>query len=333
MSKNIEINIKNESGYEVLYPNIKANNVIDFSGNNPLLSDSTKEQYELNNQAVVDDVLKLLSRFQNGLGKEWLWDKQKVEQKYELGEKTNYITNYSWGRDDKEYDVSYSDTLNISPDGTATLSNPQTITLTYKEYSAANILAGKFFIGLTLVESTYEDILLYGDPNGTPSQGNRGNMWYGTMFPASPVLNTRIETTHEYINNFDENKYPPTETDGYKYISLGQFGDKVRFIINNYIGTGNYGSSSPNVLEFESEPKLVFITAKAGAYWVFFNTEILNYDYIGYSYLMLSSDNPQNKNNCAKLDRDTNTLYWYSSSGDSLQFNENGIIYYYIALT
>lgn len=56
MSQSIQMNIKNEDGYEDLYPNIKANNVVDFSGNNPLLTQETISMYGLDGTATPDQV-------------------------------------------------------------------------------------------------------------------------------------------------------------------------------------------------------------------------------------------------------------------------------------
>lgn len=64
MVKNIEMNIKNQDGsYDTLYPNISAKSVVDFSGDNPLLTASTAALFGLGGTAVPDDVLKKISVF------------------------------------------------------------------------------------------------------------------------------------------------------------------------------------------------------------------------------------------------------------------------------
>lgn len=63
MAKNIEMNIKKEDGYEVLYPNVKANSVIDFTGDNPLLKEETVALFAgLPENPVPDDVFHILSK-------------------------------------------------------------------------------------------------------------------------------------------------------------------------------------------------------------------------------------------------------------------------------
>lgn len=62
-NRNIEINYKTNEGYDILYPNITARNVIDFNDDvNLILKNSTKALYGLGNEAVPDDVLATLSK-------------------------------------------------------------------------------------------------------------------------------------------------------------------------------------------------------------------------------------------------------------------------------
>lgn len=71
MAKNIEINIKNSTGYEVLYPNVQASNVINFSSSNSLLNSSTASLFNLGSGSTPDQVFQILSKAalvnQNGL--------------------------------------------------------------------------------------------------------------------------------------------------------------------------------------------------------------------------------------------------------------------------
>ena len=58
MAKNIEINYKNEGGYEVLYPNILTNNV--------LLNEQIIQDYELQEGSRLNDTLEdILNRLNN----------------------------------------------------------------------------------------------------------------------------------------------------------------------------------------------------------------------------------------------------------------------------
>ena len=63
-TRNIEINYKTNGGYDILYPNITARNVIDFNDDvNLILKNSTKALYSLGNEAVPDDVFKNLGNY------------------------------------------------------------------------------------------------------------------------------------------------------------------------------------------------------------------------------------------------------------------------------
>lgn len=64
MAKNIEMNVLTEGGnYEILYPNVQAKSVIDFSGDNPLLSESTASLYSgLSSNPDPDEVFSVLSK-------------------------------------------------------------------------------------------------------------------------------------------------------------------------------------------------------------------------------------------------------------------------------
>ena len=57
------MNIKTDNGYEVLYPNIKANSIVDFTGDNPLLKEETAALFNgLPENPVPDEVFQILSK-------------------------------------------------------------------------------------------------------------------------------------------------------------------------------------------------------------------------------------------------------------------------------
>ena len=55
MPKNIEMNYKDSSGYEVLYPNVRADNMIDFSMENSILNTSTASLFGLSGDNAIPD--------------------------------------------------------------------------------------------------------------------------------------------------------------------------------------------------------------------------------------------------------------------------------------
>ena len=73
-----------------------------------LLKDATAALYGLGADAVPDDVLNVLSRFQNGLGNEYVWSKNTAQQTYTTEEKTlHVITNNTNG-------IYYSDCFTVN---------------------------------------------------------------------------------------------------------------------------------------------------------------------------------------------------------------------------
>ena len=68
----------------------------------------------------------------------------------------------------------------------------------------------------------------------------------------------------EFLQSFDRDAYPDSgEQDGYEYQYLGvPFENAVtapKIATGSYTGTGTYGSSNPNSLTFEFDPKIVFV--------------------------------------------------------------------------
>lgn len=103
----------------------------------------------------------------------------------------------------------------------------------------------------------------------------------------------------------------------------------------SYDGTGQYGESNPNVLTFNFEPKLVFVSTVSGLsiyspanvdsmfdksfIWMIGN-ENINIDYASGSGVSVVFKQIENM------------LQWYSTQNAQSQLNENGVRYYYIAI-
>lgn len=108
---------------------------------------------------------------------------------------------------------------------------------------------------------------------------------------------------------------------------LGQLGDKARIATGSYTGTGTFGSSNPNSLTFEFEPKVVFIGAGTTNTFSIVMVRggastglILGDDYRGYQVVSWNE----------------NTVTWYlgytQREAADMQLNERGITYYYAAI-
>lgn len=125
----------------------------------------------------------------------------------------------------------------------------------------------------------------------------------------------------------------------YNSLSLSE---GVKISVGSYTGTGGYGSSSPNSLTFDFEPKYVYITARtsassstvysgeltltgtgfiarrAGETWVGSDRA---YTSISNNYLVPI--------NCTAFGE---TVTWYSQYDNYSQCNVSGTTYYYFAI-
>lgn len=108
----------------------------------------------------------------------------------------------------------------------------------------------------------------------------------------------------------------------------------ARIATGSYVGTGTYGSSNPNSLTFDFEPKLVIIQEEnagardkgnlhTGNVWVSEST---------YGTVYYYSSSIQITNQYNTLTWGSNTLSWYSSDSASSQLNFNNSTYNYLAI-
>lgn len=309
-----------------------------------LLKDATAALYGLGTGAVPDDVLKELGHFQSGLGNEYIWEKKlSTEQKtYDLGtENPLYMCAYKGGGNQSTVmTVTYADDIDISPGNVVSLKAPiYTVDVTYNNYSAANVLKGKFFLaaldigdGITTIVN--QGIIVKGSENGEASKRLSTSVYTGVYFPAKPVENAQYSVIDQitYVNSPNANAYPPAVPDGFAYTPLGQLGDQVRIETGSYVGTGTYGKANPNTLTFGFVPKLVivykkngFLTPSDGGYnqsflWVAEQFILKIYAINSISFVDISANG--------------NTLSWNADSpyGPERQCNISGQEYNYIAI-
>ena len=98
---------------------------------------------------------------------------------------------------------------------------------------------------------------------------------------------------------------------------------KAKITTGSYTGTGTYGSSNPNSLTFDFEPKLLIVN----------NAGDLEF-YYSNSLCYIKGTNTfggQNGNVVKHLSANGNTVSWYSLYYNE-QLNASGKVYYYIAI-
>ena len=307
------------------------------------LKDATAALYGLGTGAVPDDVLAELGRFQFGLGNEYIWEKnlRTVQKTYDLGtENPLYMCAYQWdGGDSTVLTVTYADDIDISPGNVVSLKAPiHTVAVTWKNYSAANVLKGKFFLAALDTGSITTNIIVKGSENGEASKRESTNAYIGVYFPAKPVENVQYTAIDQitYVNSPNANAYPPVVPDGCIYTPLGQLGDKVRIETGSYAGTGTYGKSNPNTLTFGFVPKFVWIYEwlRSDAWYDAGDIAKVPFGIIpeGNFGRHFPPCNSTGDSNTAYSKRVGTTLSWYNTESAGAQLNYSDSTYYYIAI-
>lgn len=132
------------------------------------------------------------------------------ENGYILGENLEFEKGDSGN---SSYTYSYSDDISISDDGSIVLENAETVTISYRTYTEAEVLKGKFFKAL--------NIYYYVSPSATVGQRVREGK---NLFTINPVQKVIISTKCagefiEYVASKESSTYPrrAEHTDGYWY--------------------------------------------------------------------------------------------------------------------
>lgn len=299
-----------------------------------LLKDTTAALFGLGTDAVPDDALALLSRFQKGLGNEYVWGKAIREPIYKVGEEKQENTVITFS-DGSKY-VSYSDTYIYNENtGSYSLNNPVRIHASSSNSDFATAIStGKYF----KFDETPENEIYYRTQGGY--EASSGNITLRSVKKYyREVEITPAGTIIGYVNSQDPNAYPPAESDGYTYTALGQLGNKVQIATGSYTGTGTYGSSNPNSLTFDFVPRLVVITGQKYSFNDYYNpayaagikgTIIPQFLTSRYTNRCPPYKDNATSNAYTKKSSDGKTIIWYNSSAD-YQINELNVTYTYIA--
>lgn len=295
-----------------------------------LLKDATAALFGLDENAVPDDAMAILSRFHKGLGNEYVWEKKTiyVDTGTPITRSVSLLYNGSGAS------AKYSDTAKIE-NGVVVMDNPKTVTFSQLK-SLGNSLKGKFFMAISDTgQAVFGSGTLVYIPETASISSTTNNV--NTSAFSYPIA---AENLIGYVNSAGPNAYPPAVSDGYTYTYFGKIGEKVRIETGSYTGTGTYGSSNPNSLTFGFEPKIVFISYSGSDYGPASRFAIIycyaltsNYpnDSYGYGYsLIYSTGSLSNQNNMAKLVG--NVLYFYNKETATAQLNLNGETYKYIAI-
>lgn len=202
---------------------------------------------------------------------------------------------------------SYGSSVYVGEDGSLSLSSPDgsvSATREQYEYNLLPVLKGKFIQA------------------NTPGSNNWiGDFQVGKIFfiPETATLDKLSNGTPFFSQIQTVTGYPAIPADTtIEYMS--QLGDKARIVTGSYVGTGKYGISNPNTLEFDKRPKIVFIVSESAGF-----SSPLVYGQGGYGYY----PNVFSDLNATWGDK---SISWYSDANEYNQLNGRNIPYSYLAI-
>lgn len=273
------------------------------------LSDAVAAMFGLGADAVQNDVFGVLSRFQSGLGNEYVWEKTIYTARADSVDSSGQTLNAPNGSATAQHTVTFYNNATFE-NGNIVLSDSfASYNFTYNNFTSVITTAvlsaavGKFFYG-------YDGSVWSVDSSTYAQQG--GN---NTCYMRSVAKVVAIGTVVGYVNSPNSNAYPPAVSDGYTYTALGQLGAKVQITTGSYVGTGTYGSSNPNSLTFGFEPKLLILDG------------LHIYPWTDSVYMVGTSGDYINY-----ITRNGTTISWYNEKAAYNQCNHSGQVYNYLAI-
>lgn len=225
---------------------------------NTFLKDATAGQLGLPQaDPTVDDALAWFAKYN-----EYWWSRKTVE--YEIVMPSDLSGNVGTGT------LYYSSEVEIVA-GVISLKNPQSMALTASSAGAQAVAAlAPCYYKIGNSSSAQIMYLPTGATGGTSTSNtirySSSKLVYGdsASVKAKTCMAVPSFGDEELVHSATRSAYPDSgESGGYEYRYIGQpFADlpiKPRIQTGSYIGTGTYGESNPNGIEFAFEPKLVLI--------------------------------------------------------------------------
>ena len=335
-NKNITMKQFNGTDYDTLYPKTKVEQVEGAYAQQQILADSTKTLYGLGADAVPNDVLNMLYPVIN-----YAWKRRAagyVEKRTAAPSDKRFDLAYGTNSVNCSRTVEYSAEIEInSTTGAISLKNPQTLTVPWTNGpTIAEVLKGKY------VKNTFssQDKIVFITASATiTSNSTSSSYWVDVKLPSTNVfiISSEIVSTSNWSIVYapDRNAYPDSGiVDGMEYAFLGKPLDNAtlaaKIETGYYTGTGVYGESDPNVLNFYFPPTYIIIFASVIRNGCVYMNELTT-EYVDYR----GPSGDSSYSSYAKKSSDGKTIYWYTtntSSGASAQLNASGVKYYYMAI-
>lgn len=295
-----------------------------FLNKENLLKDPTASMFSLGADAVPDDVLKFLGKY----NQHW-WHRTFLEGKFvESGTYTGYFMGYQTTNV-----VQYSSEIGVDSSGNVVLKNPVSASIACNDGGTTvikNNLLGKYVTGLRKSNASTAVLSgVYYVPSNAVIETNSKDYWgqYTTVYL---VEYKDVSSGFDAVRSSDRNAYPDNGiVDGVEYAYLGiPFENAVtapKIATGSYTGTGKYGSNNKNSLTFDFEPQLV-ILANVSSYNGIPMHAIFQRNQSSYIYYTGGPVSWSGK-----------TMSWYTtetnaSNGANYQLNTSGKTYNYIAI-
>ena len=247
--------------------------------------------------------------------------------------------------------IQYASSIQFNSEGKATLNNPsnKTVSVSYGQNLGSELddFKGKYISGCIKGYNTVtQDIFKVAENAEAYSWSGGGGTIFLFKQDYAYLVSSKQKYVYgdwEYVQSSSRSAYPDSgEQDGYEYQYLGiPFDNAVaapKIVTGSYVGTGKYGSSNPNSLTFDFEPKFIMISSiERNEYFSIFPCFSLPENYpsnVGYGWSGLWNGTlTAMDDNYAKLV--DNTLSWYykgSSSASIRQLNSSDTTYTYLAI-
>ena len=317
-----------------------------------LLSDDTAAKFfeSLVGTETVDQVLGLLGNY----NLHW-WRRRTVirtvNYRFPTATTSNYQTIYT------TYDLAYSASLEVNADKQVVLSNPTVVEVTSSNIeSLLYAVRGKFW-AVQNKGTGNPWVPNYVSSSDAPVSASGGNYNVGADTASSYYSVSTSIGNWEYLQSHYRDTYPDSgESDGYEYQYLGKPLDNAvtapKISTGSYTGTGTSGSTNPNTLTFDFEPKIIMIMdcvdgldKSYGSNWTWKfwnNTKYFGLNYargVGFGAVYVNYNSGYyNYYLCGKKSEDGKTYSWYMETSDSypnhaaFQANVAGRKYSYFAL-
>ncbi len=346
--KNIVMKEFNGTDYDTLYPKTIGTQVDGIFTAEQTLTNNTSALYGLGTDAVPDDVFSFLGKYN-----QYWWKKRVYVEASGYEEKQTAASNSIYLQyttsETASRTINYADSIAINQStGAVSLKNPLTVNVSYQSSASTlkNLLAGKYITNAYTSPSK----IFYVKPNiGTSSSSTVGRLsvsyvddYYYVQITALGLLeitSQKVDTPTIgdwlYLQSSNRNAYPDSGiVDGYEYMYLGKPYENflnlpTHIETGSYTGTGTYGTSNKNTLNFSFTPQIVFIVEDYDTNSGFVSANMIvqgqkksnGVDYSSYLrwYITWSSDGT--------------SVSWYAYSGNAeKQMNTKSQTYRYVAI-